>query len=195
MKNIQHYLVALILSLAVMAFLQLMPEWHDSLAFNSDNALSEGWPLVAAHFIHLDWSHALFNFAALAVIVLVWRQFFTTRWLINALLLSAVTTSLLLLLLPWEIEFVGLSAVLHGLLMYCVLKYVKQNRWVLILGVAVIGKVVAELLGWRPTHFIGDHVAYIHAAGLLSSLVLLKLERRRVSDAVPEPLKNTDSER
>ena len=50
-------------------FLQLMPQWHSLLTFNSETVMAEGWPLISAHFIHLDWWHALFNFIGLALIV------------------------------------------------------------------------------------------------------------------------------
>ncbi|MGM0481439.1 MAG: rhombosortase [Pseudomonadota bacterium] len=178
-----------------MAVLQLVPEWHAGLTYHSSRAFTEGWPLLTAHFVHLSWSHALFNFAGLLVIVLVWRHLFTTRWLINAVLISAVCTSLLLLLLPWDIQFVGLSGVLHGLLLYGLLKDSRQQRWLLLAVAALVIKVIAELLGWQPAHFVGNDVAYIHAAGLLSGLVLLKLEQRRVSDAVPDTLKQSDRDR
>lgn len=193
MEKLQHGVFALILAVIVMAFLQLMPQWHDALTFHSESALSQGWPLISAHFIHLDWTHALFNYLALAVIVAIWHRHLSSRWLLNAMLLSAVTISLLLLF--FEVQFVGLSGVIHGLLLYCLIRDAKQHRWMWLLVVAVLAKVVAELLGWRPAHFVGDDVALIHAAGLISALVLLKLERRRLSDAVPEPLKNKNAER
>ncbi|WP_404402707.1 rhombosortase [Idiomarina seosinensis] len=189
MQKLQHYSVGLILTLTFMTLLQFMPDWHLSLTYRSSDALTQGWPLLSAHFVHLNWPHALFNFAGLTLIVLIWRHLFTSRWLINAVLISAVSTSLLLLLLPQDIQFVGLSGVLHGLLMYCLIKDSRQQRWLLIVAAALVIKVIAELSGWRPAHFVGDDVAYIHAAGLLSSLLLLKLEQRRISDAVPETLK------
>ena len=84
-----------------------------------------------------------------------------------------------------KVQFVGLSGVIHGLLLYCMVRDVKQHRWLWGVSVLLVIKVIAELLGWRPAHFVGDDVALIHAAGLLSAVVLLKLERRRLSDAVP----------
>ena len=190
MQKLQHYTVGLAALLIVMAVFQAMPQWHSTLTFNSEQVMSQGWPLLTAHLLHLDWTHALFNALGLLVIVVAWRHLFSARWLINAVMLSAVTTSLLLWLLPWEVQFVGLSGVLHGLLMYALLKDVKQHRWLWIVVVALLAKVVAELLGWRPDHFVGPDVAYIHAAGLISSLVLLKLEQRRLSYAAPDVLKN-----
>lgn len=185
MQKLQHYTVGLLVIIAGMTVIQLNPQWHNLLAYNSSTVLSEGWPLITGHLVHLSFSHLLFNALALVVIVIVWRELFTTRWLINALLISAASVSLLLLLLPWTIEFVGLSAVLHGLLMYALLRDVKQHKWLWLVVAGLLAKVIAELLGWRPDHFVGPAVSYAHAAGLLSSLVLLKLEQRRLRDAAP----------
>lgn len=186
MNKFNHYGVGLAVVLVLSTLLQLMPQWHDALVFHSAHVMSEGWPLITAHFIHLNGWHAAFNLAGLVLIVLVWRKLWTARWLFNALLLSAASTSVLLWLLPFELSFVGLSGVLHGLLVYCLIKDIKAgNRWMWLILVAVIAKVAAELMGWHPEHFVGDHVGYIHAAGLLSALLVYKLERRRISDAVP----------
>lgn len=183
MQKLEHSVFGLILLVIIMVVLQLNPQWHQALTYNSDTAISQGWPLIAAHLLHLDWWHALFNYLALAVIVVIWRDLLSSRWLINATLLSGVTISLLLL--PFEVQFVGLSGVIHGLLLYCMVRDAKQHRWLWGVSVLLVIKVIAELLGWRPAHFVGDDVALIHAAGLISAAVLLKLERRRLSDAVP----------
>ena len=69
---------------------------------------------------------------------------------------------------------------------YCLIKDIKAGKkWMWLIVIALIGKVVVELLGWQPDHFVGQHVSVIHAAGLLTALLLYKLERRRISDAVP----------
>lgn len=184
MQKLEHSLFGLLLVIIAMTILQLNPIWHDMLTYNSANALTEGWPLITAHFVHLDWSHALFNYLALGVIVLIWRDRFNSRWLINALCISGVTISLLLL--PFDVQFVGLSGVIHGLLLYCLVRDAQQRRWLWLVVVLLLGKVIAELSGWRPAHFVGDDVALIHAAGLVSAGVLLLLERRRLRDAVPK---------
>ena len=159
MERFNQYWAGLILVLLLSVFLQLMPHWHATLSFNSSTVMSEGWPLITTHFIHLDWWHAL--------------------------LLSGTATTVLLWLAPLNLSFVGLSGVLHGLLAYCLIKDIRSGKkWMWLILIALVAKVIAELLGWRPTHFVGEHVSYIHAAGLVSSLLLYKLERRRISDAV-----------
>jgi len=185
MEKLNRYWVGIALILFFSAALQLMPAWHPMLTFDSETVMKEGWPLISAHFIHLDWWHALFNFIGLALIVIIWREYWTTRWLVNALLISGVTTSVILWIIPVNLSFVGLSGVLHGLLGYCLIKDIRSGKkWMWLILAALTGKVVAELLGWHPEHFVGEHVPYIHAAGLVSSLLLYKLERRRISDAV-----------
>ncbi len=186
MERFNQYWAGLILVLILSIVLQLMPQWHSLLTFNSETVMAEGWPLISTHFIHLDWWHALFNFIGLTLIVFIWREYWSTRWLINALLISGVATSLILWMIPVNLSFVGLSSVLHGLLAYCLIKDIRSGKkWMWLTLIALVVKVVAELLGWHPDHFVGEHVSYIHAAGLVSSLLLYKLERRRISDAVP----------
>lgn len=186
MHYLNRYWVGLVLVLGISCVLQLLPQWHQQLSFHSETVMSQGWPLITTHFIHLNWTHALFNLAGLTLIVVIWREYWNTRWLVNALLLSSAATSLILWLLPITIIFVGLSGVLHGLLGYCLIKDIKAGKkWMWLILIALIGKVMVELLGWQPDHFVGQHVSYIHAAGLLTALLLYKLERRRLSDAVP----------
>ncbi|MDV6315249.1 rhombosortase [Idiomarina sp. HP20-50] len=186
MERFNRYWTGLILVLMLSVFLQLMTEWHSLLTFNSNSVMQEGWPLITTHFIHLDWWHAFFNYSGLALIVVIWREYWSARWLANALLISGVATSVILWAIPVNLSFVGLSGVLHGLLGYCLIKDIRSGRkWMWLILAALVAKVVSELLGWQPDHFVGQHVSYIHAAGLVSSLLLYKLERRRISDAVP----------
>lgn len=186
MARFNRYWAGLILILLISALLQLMVDWHTLLTFDSKSVMQEGWPLITTHFIHLDWWHAMSNYVGLALIVVIWREYWTTRWLINALLISGVTTSVILWAIPVNLSFVGLSGVLHGLLGYCLIKDIRSGRkWMWLIMAALVTKVAAELLGWQPDHFVGAYVSYIHAAGLVSSLLLYKLERRRISDAVP----------
>lgn len=184
MQKLQHAAFGLLFLLVLMTFLQLMPAWHDTLTYQSQTALSQGWPLLTAHFVHLNWTHALFNYLALLIIVIVWQHQLTARWLINAVVLSGATIGLLLI--PFDVQFVGSSGVIHGVLLYCLIKDAQQRKWMWLVVVALLAKVIAELSGWRPAHFIGDDVAYIHAAGLISAAVLLLFERRRIRDAVTE---------
>lgn len=76
------------------------------------------WRLFSGHLAHLSWSHLWLNIGGLALIwALVGRCFTTRQWLLimigSALLISAG----LIIFNPQLRWYVGLSGVLHGMLM------------------------------------------------------------------------------
>jgi len=75
----------------------------------------EVWRLLTAHFVHLSWSHYLMNGIALLAIFALYAP--APRVLGWWMLASAGAVSLgLLWLNPWLAWYVGLSGVLHGVL-------------------------------------------------------------------------------
>ena len=82
-------------------------------------AILEGelWRLFTAHLTHLGWSHLMLNLAGLWLVWSLYGDQLTTRswWLI--LLICALAVSLGLLFMNPALQwYVGLSGVLHGLL-------------------------------------------------------------------------------
>ena len=75
------------------------------------------WRLISGHLVHLGWSHLWLNIAGLALIwVLVGRCFSTQQWGI-IFAGSALGIGLGLLIFNPELGwYVGLSGVLHGIL-------------------------------------------------------------------------------
>ncbi|OIN01459.1 rhombosortase [Idiomarina sp. MD25a] len=172
---------------AVLILISLVIQWlpyHAMLTYNSAQLGESIWTLVSAPLVHLDWNHWLFNMAGLALIVGIFNDQFDMRQLFNNYLLISVVSGGLLWLWPETIEYVGLSGVLHGLLLVCLVNAAIKQPWYAAVIVILLGKVIAELAGFRPDHFVGPDVALIHAAGMIAGGVTWFLQRRRLADAV-----------
>jgi rhomboid family GlyGly-CTERM serine protease len=109
----------------------------------------QAWRLLTAHFVHLGWSHLALNVAGLAVVAwLVGHAFDGFRWLL-IMLLSIAAIDAGLWFLNAEIQwYVGLSGMLHGLLVAGLFVGVaNRDREALILSVFVIAKIAWEQFG------------------------------------------------
>jgi rhomboid family GlyGly-CTERM serine protease len=94
------------------------PGMQELLRYQRDAIVGgEVWRLVTAHLTHLGWSHLWLNLAGLVLIwLLVGRAFGAAGWLV-VFLISALGASAGLWFLQPELHwYVGLSGVLHGLL-------------------------------------------------------------------------------
>ena len=111
-------------------------------------AIEQGqwWRLLTGHLAHLSWAHLWLNLAGLA---LVWLLF---GWVLNAaawlITLLAAMLGVSLGLLIWEpglTTYVGLSGVLHGLIVAGAIAAIRTGeRRALIMVAAVGAKVVVE---------------------------------------------------
>lgn len=116
--SVKHYRIPAAITLLVL-LLALMGETAATLLryeylFWQQN---EVWRVFTAHFIHLDWFHLLLNLAGLWIIWwLVGLTLEEYKWLILILLLSITITLGLKLWSPAIEWYVGLSGVLHGML-------------------------------------------------------------------------------
>jgi len=80
-------------------------------------AAGEWWRLLSGHLVHLGWSHLGLNLAGLALVWLLVGPYLSVRaWWITAFACMAGTSAGLLLGLPDLAWYVGLSGMLHGLL-------------------------------------------------------------------------------
>lgn len=80
-------------------------------------AAGEWWRLLSGHLVHLGWPHLGLNLAGLALVWLLVGPYLSVRaWWITALACMAGTSAGLLLGLPDLAWYVGLSGMLHGLL-------------------------------------------------------------------------------
>ncbi|MEA3412631.1 MAG: rhombosortase [Pseudomonadota bacterium] len=147
----------------------------------------EWWRLLSAHFVHLGWQHLLMNLAGLA---LVWGLF--RRWLTPLTFLLWTLTSLLVidvafLILDRRLEwYVGLSGVLHGLMVAGAIMDIRNRHWggELILGIVVIKLAWEQFYGPLPgseSTAGGDVVVNAHlygaAGGLLAALAQIAFTR------------------
>lgn len=183
MTKAEQNTIELLIVIAIIASIQYLPAWHEVLVFDSQRLPSRPWTIVTAHLSHLGWQHALLNITGLILIATIWRQQIQGRLFVTVLF-CAVASSLALLVLPWDIRFVGLSGVLHGIAIYALLldQTAKWRRTVIVL---LSIKVLSELFIWQPGHFTGPDVAVIHAAGALSGVTLwmLTITKRKLAGA------------
>lgn len=84
------------------------------------------WRLLTAHLVHLGWRHALMNLVALGLIIIGFRPLMSwRRWGIVAIASVAAIDFGLWFSTPPVIWYVGLSGVLHGLVVAAALALVR----------------------------------------------------------------------
>ena len=103
----------------------------------------EIWRLLTGHFVHLGLPHLLLNLAGLALVwLLVGRRYGTKQWLYVAAI-SIVATGAGFWWLDTDLRwYVGLSGMLHGLLLAGAIQGIRWVRWE---SVAICVLVVAKL--------------------------------------------------
>lgn len=108
----------------------------------------EFYRLASAHFVHLDWRHLALNLAGLLLIwVLVGHRFRALQWLVVVLMSAALIDACFWWLLPDLRWYVGLSGVLHGLLVAGSIALLQERRGEAI----VLLLVVAAKLAYEST--------------------------------------------
>lgn len=108
----------------------------------------ELWRLVSGHLVHLGWPHLILNVAGLLLVWLLAGDQYTLRQWIVVLLGSLLGVSSGLWYLDADLEwYVGLSGVLHGLLLAGLIPGVRTlSGESLTIAVVVIGKLAYEQL-------------------------------------------------
>ena len=111
-------------------------------------ASGELWRLVSGHLVHLGLSHLLLNIAGLLLIwYLIGSAFNRNQWLLVLLIVIIAVDLGLWFLEPQLFWYVGLSGLLHGLLVAGIAGSLSARRIdVLVLGIAVLGKLTYEQL-------------------------------------------------
>lgn len=116
--GLKRFGVLLVFPLLVVLTMPAAPEMREALIYRRE-AIGEGawWRLLTAHWVHLSASHALMNLTAWG---LIWGYGFeamnTARWL-SATVVSALGTALGIFFFDAEVAaYVGLSGLLHGVL-------------------------------------------------------------------------------
>ena len=104
-------------------------------------AISDGelWRLMSGHLVHLGWSHLILNMAGLLLVwLLVGRYFRLAEWLLVLLLAAAVASAGFWFVDRNMLWYVGLSGVLHGLVVAGALRGLRELPWesaIILLGV------------------------------------------------------------
>ncbi|MEN8147849.1 MAG: rhombosortase, partial [Campylobacterota bacterium] len=143
------------------------------------NGISNGeiWRLFSGHLLHTGWMHLWFNLAALITIWLIVQHYLSTLfWWMTALFCS-IGISLGLYIIQSGLEwYVGLSGLLHGLLVAgAIAGIVRGRRELTLLLIIVYAKVVWELFyGPLSTNIValkGDIIVDAHLYGVLTGTV------------------------
>lgn len=109
----------------VNAFLQYQREAVES---------GQWWRLISAHFIHLNINHFLINWVVftLAWMLVASERLTSKEWLLTFAGIALFCSLGLYLFSPDIITYVGLSGVLHGVLVLVFLDNLKQTKWYLL---------------------------------------------------------------
>lgn len=168
-------------AMLAMAGLQALPEaWRILLRYDRQ-AVAQGqvWRLLTAHFVHLGWSHLALNLAGLGLGTwLFGADRSPKRWLIATLVSAIVCGSGLWLLSPGVGWCVGLSGVLHGLMIVGFGSWIiSGDRWAWALLGAVLLKLGWEQFGgtmpWSEAMSGGSVITDAHLWGALGGGLFL----------------------
>jgi len=111
-------------------------------------AAGEVWRVFTGHLVHLGLGHLLLNAAGLALVaLLVGRELRVRSWLAALLVCALATSAGLWWLAPEVAWYVGLSGVLHGLLVTGLARAIR-NGHARALHATLLGLVVLKL-GWE----------------------------------------------
>lgn len=149
----------------------------------------EYWRLLTGHFVHLGNSHLLLNLAGLVLSwLLVGRNYATSRWLVVLLLSVAAISAGFWFLDKNLLWYVGLSGVLHGLMLAGAIQGLKSLPGEsAVICVLVISKLVYEqLVGPLPgseSASGGDVVVNAHLFGAIGGVLAAGLCWHRVRPA------------
>jgi rhomboid family GlyGly-CTERM serine protease len=151
----------------------------------------ELWRLFSGHLVHLGWPHLVLNLAGLLLVwLLAGDQYSLKQWMI-VLVGSVAGVSLGLWYLDPALEwYVGLSGVLHGLLIAGLIPGVRAlSGESLTIAIVVIGKLAYEqLAGPLPGSEAtagGAVVVNAHLYGALGGVLAALLVQRRVRPDAP----------
>ena len=175
--------IALVIAIFGVAGIELLK--YDRLAIID----GEYWRLLSGHFSHLGPEHLLLNLAGLVLVwLLVGRQYPMGQWLIVTAFSLVVITLGFWYLDPKLIWYVGLSGLLHGLLIAGAIRGIKaQPVESIIIVIAVVAKLIYEqILGPLPGSEAtagGAVITNAHLYGAFGGAVVAALLWRRVEPA------------
>lgn len=136
------------------------------------------WRLVTGHFLHTNLNHLLMNSAALVILWYLFGSYLSGRKTVGLLLLLCALCGVGLFVFNSDLyRYVGLSGVLHGLMVWGSVEDIRRGAHMgklLLLGIAV--KTTWEQLGGDTSAtaaFIGADVAIdAHLWGAVAGLLI-----------------------
>lgn len=177
-RHLQQHIFPIAIALITIIVALAGPEVQQDLRYERSSIFSgEVWRLFTAHFVHLGWGHLLMNLAALGLIWgLAWRTLRVSAWLVVSITSISSVSVGLFMLNPELAWYVGLSGMLHGLLLAGIIANLAAgHRLEIILLLILCGKVAWEqIYGPLPgsAEFAGGAVVVdAHFYGLVGGLV------------------------
>jgi rhomboid family GlyGly-CTERM serine protease len=152
-------------------------------------ASGELWRLVSAHFVHLGTSHLVLNLFGLGLVwYLVGQVYSQAQWVVTWILSIFAVTAGLWFFAPELAWYVGLSGVLHGLLVAGILGLAPKRVETWVLGLALLAKLGWEqLVGPLPgseSASGGNVIVDAHLFGTLGGLLAAILIRVRAKASI-----------
>lgn len=174
-----NLLPAIIVSLIVVA-IQFFPQSLRQILRYDRAAISDGelWRIITGHLAHLGWSHLAMNVAGLCLITYIFappgKVWVWTAWMF----VTALATSAGMYFFSPQLSFyVGLSGVLHGMIVIGALRWIRQGDFMgLFVLIIIVAKIAWEqLFGALPLsqQMAGGPVAVdAHLWGALGGLAV-----------------------
>ncbi|PCJ14438.1 MAG: rhombosortase [Gammaproteobacteria bacterium] len=127
----------------------------------------EWWRLLTGNFCHLSWNHLWVNLLGLVLMVGLFLRSLTISWWFGLLLLgSAIEGAMLFIVTPHVHHYVGLSGILHGVIVVGAVLDFKRDRVVnAVLLVGLTGKLIWE----QSSYYLDDMAQFIGGNVLVES--------------------------
>lgn len=192
-ERLQVNLCAVLLAIIViwLALYQQQQAWLlDAYDYSREQLWQEPWRILSAHALHIDLQHAALNAAGLILITVFFARHFSVRTWLNAVIIITVICSLVVWMIGRPERFVGLSGLLHGMLLMSLLlewslKNYATKAYLYPLVVALIGlKTLLEIAGWLPSWLSinsGGDYGFIHLGGLVGGVIAWRLHRKQLA--------------
>ena len=138
----------------------------------------EPWRIFTAHFVHLSWNHLFLNLAGYLLVLFYSFRFVSVwLWLVTLVVCVLSVGFGLYWISPQVGWYVGLSGILHGLLLLAVLLHIKAgDRVSILLLLLVVAKLAWEqLVGPLPEDSIslgGSVIVDAHLYGAIGGLLM-----------------------
>lgn len=177
--------LALLLALAVLAIAAL--PLADALEWRRGLLATQPWRVFTGHWVHLGWTHAAVNAAALVLMAWLYARWLDVRSLAYVLVGASLGISLLLAwTMPQLAWYRGLSGVLHALFFAGALLWLvdgqQRDRWIAALLLAGGAVKLAFEGGWQfdaplpwSDWLAAPMVPQAHLAGAMIGLVCAAL--------------------